>query len=261
MLKVRELTAGYGEQAAVRSVSFTLEEGQWLMICGPNGAGKSTLVKAVTGALPFQGAVTLCGQDLRGMKPAALARRVAVLSQQARVAYDFTVEQVAALGRYAHRRGFLRPQDPEGEEHIRRALAAVGLEDKRGQRLSELSGGEAQRAFLAQVFAQDPELLVLDEPANHLDVTYQRQIFGLIDCWRQSPGRAVMAVVHDLNLARRYGTHALLLDRGMTAAAGEISAALTRERLAAVYGMDVLGWLQEMLRRWEEPLTENQQIL
>ena len=92
---------------------------------------------------------------------------------------------------------------------------------------------------------------------EHLDVTYQKQIFDLIDQWRQVPGRAVMAVVHDLNLARRYGTHALLLDRGHMAAAGEIGAVLTGNRLAEVYGMDVLGWLREMLRCWETPLTKN----
>lgn len=257
MLSVRGLSAGYGGMDAVREVSFSLEPGQWLMICGPNGAGKSTLVKAVTGTLPFQGTVTLYGQDVRRMKPAALARRMAVLSQRVHTEYDFTVEQVVALGRYAHRKSFLRSGDPEGEAHIDRGLAAVGLTDKRTARLSELSGGEVQRAFLAQVFAQDPELLVLDEPANHLDVTYQKQIFDLIDQWRQVPGRAVMAVVHDLNLARRYGTHALLLDRGHMAAAGEIGAVLTGNRLAEVYGMDVLGWLREMLRCWETSLTKN----
>lgn len=185
------------------------------------------------------------------------SRRMAVLSQRVHTEYDFSVEQVVALGRYAHRKSFLRSGDPEGEAHIDRGLAAVGLTDKRTARLSELSGGEVQRAFLAQVFAQDPELLVLDEPANHLDVTYQKQIFDLIDQWRQVPGRAVMAVVHDLNLARRYGTHALLLDRGHMAAAGEIGAVLTGNRLAEVYGMDVLGWLREMLRCWETPLTKN----
>ena len=257
MLTVRELSAGYGGQDAVRGASFSLEAGQWLMICGPNGAGKSTLVKAVTGTLPFQGTAELYGRDVRRLKPAEMARRVAVLSQRVRTEYDFTVEQVVALGRYAHRKGFLRSADPEGEAHIQRALAAVGLTEKRAERLSALSGGEAQRAFLAQVFAQDPELLVLDEPVNHLDVTYQKQIFELIDQWRQTPGRAVMAVVHDLNLARRYGTHALLLDQGRVAASGEIGAALTRERLAEVYGMDVLGWLQEMLRCWETPVTKN----
>ena len=257
ILSVQGLSAGYGGLDAVREVSFSLAAGQWLMICGPNGAGKSTLVKAVTGTLPFQGAAELYGQDVRRMKPAALARRVAVLSQRVSTEYDFTVEQVVALGRYAHRKGFLRSADPEGEAHIARALTAVGRADKRAARLSALSGGEVQRAFLAQVFAQDPELLVLDEPVNHLDVTYQKQIFDLIDQWRRTPGRAVMAVVHDLNLARRYGTHVLLLDRGRVAASGEIGAALTRERLAEVYGMDVVGWLREMLCRWDESMTKN----
>lgn len=137
--------------------------------------------------------------------------------------YDFTVEQVAALGRYAHRKSFLRSGDPEGEAHIDRGLAAVGLTDKRTARLSELSGGEVQRAFLARCLPRTRSCSSWTSPANHLDVTYQKQIFDLIDQWRQVPGRAVMAVVHDLNLARRYGTHALLLDRGHMAAAGKLA--------------------------------------
>lgn len=118
MLSVRGLSAGYGGLDAVREVSFSLEPGQWLMICGPNGAGKSTLVKAVTGTLPFQGTVALYGQDVRRMKPAALARRMAVLSQRVHTEYDFTVEQVVALGRYAHRRSFLRSGDPGGKRTL-----------------------------------------------------------------------------------------------------------------------------------------------
>lgn len=252
MLTATNIFAGYGGKNAVESVSFTLSEGQWLMICGPNGAGKSTLVKAVTGVLPYTGEVRVNGQELHRMRPAALAREVGVLSQRTRSEYDFTVRQVVTLGRYAHRGSFLRRGDAEGEGKVNAALRAVGLLGKQQARLNELSGGELQRVFMAQVFAQDPHILVLDEPANHLDVTYQKQLFDLIDRWRQEPGRAVIAVVHDLNLARMYGTHALLLSHGQTVAQGPIQQVLTREQLCTAYGMDVLPWMLEMLRQWEQ---------
>jgi iron complex transport system ATP-binding protein len=115
-----------------------------------------------------------------------------------------------------------------------------------------LSGGEMQRAFLAQVFAQDPKVLILDEPANHLDLKYQQHIFSLIRQWLREPGRAVMSVVHDLSLARRYGTHAVLLDRGKCVSQGLISEVMTPENLRQVYGMDVYAWMREMLSQWQE---------
>ena len=113
-----------------------------------------------------------------------------------------------------------------------------------------LSGGELQRAFLAQVFAQNPRLLILDEPANHLDLVYQKHIFSLIEQWLREPGRAVLSVVHDLSLALRYGTHAALLDGGRCVAQGKAREALAPEHLAQVYGMDVRGWMRELLGEW-----------
>lgn len=184
MLTATNISAGYGGKSAVESISFTLSEGQWLMICGPNGAGKSTLMKAVTGVLPCTGEVLIAGRDMRHMRPAELAREVGVLSQRTHSEYDFTVEQVVALGRYAHRGSFLRPSDSAGAAKITEALTAVGLLEKRTRPLGALSGGEVQRVFLAQVFAQEPRILILDEPANHLDVTYQKQLFDLINDWR-----------------------------------------------------------------------------
>ena len=106
------------------------------------------------------------------------------------------------------------------------------------------------RTFLAQVFAQNPQILILDEPANHLDLIYQKHIFSLIETWLRQPGRAVVSVVHDLSLARKYGTHAVLMHRGQCAAQGKIGDVMTAEKLQAVYEMDVYGWMREMLGQW-----------
>ena len=107
-----------------------------------------------------------------------------------------------------------------------------------------------QRAFLAQVFAQNPKLLILDEPTNNLDLVYQKQMFELIGEWVKKPGRAVISVVHDLALARSYGTHAMLLNKGKLVACGEVDAVLTRENLSAVYAVDVYQWMKDMLSQW-----------
>ena len=201
-----------GRTEIVHDVSFSVSDGQWLMICGPNGAGKSTLLSAVSQELPYTGLVTLDGTDLRRMKPRQLARRMAMLRQLSDLAYAYTVEEVVAMGRYAHR-GLLQA-DSGGAEAVERALQAVQLQDKRRQNILTLSGGERQRMLLAQVLCQEPDVLLLDEPGNHLDLRFQQELFLLIDAWRREPGHAVVSVVHDLSLARKFGTHALLLSSG-----------------------------------------------
>ena len=128
----------------------------------------------------------------------------------------------------------------------------TGLAELRHASMLTLSGGETQRVFLAQVFAQDPQVLILDEPANHLDLKYQKHIFSLIREWLKEPGRAVLSVVHDLSLARRYGTHAILMDQGKSVSRGPIGEVMTSGNLEQVYGMNVYEWMQEMLSQWQE---------
>lgn len=258
MLNVENLTVRYGSRTVVDHVDFSLAPGQWLMLCGPNGAGKSTLVRAVAQVERYEGRVTLDGWDARKIKPDTLARWMGVLSQHNGVEYGFTVEEVVELGRYAYRKKPFSGED--GRERIEAALVATGLTGLREHSVLTLSGGEAQRAFLAQVFAQNPRLLILDEPANHLDLVYQRQVFDLIDRWRKESGRAVATVVHDLNLARRYGTHALLMESGRCVAQGETAQVLTEENLQSVYGMNVHGWMRELLSQWE-PAAEHRKAI
>ena len=153
-----------GRTEIVHDVSFSVSDGQWLMICGPNGAGKSTLLSAVSQELPYTGLVTLDSTDLRRMKPRQLARRMAMLRQLSDLAYAYTVEEVVAMGRYAHR-GLLQA-DSGGAEAVERALQAVQLQDKRRQNILTLSGGERQRMLLAQVLCQEPDVLLWTNPAT-----------------------------------------------------------------------------------------------
>lgn len=251
MLKANNVAVRYGDYEVVKGVSFDLQEGQWLMLVGPNGAGKSTLIHAISQGAPYTGAIQLGGRDIRSYKPTQLARKVGVLSQQNSVGYSYTVEEIVGLGRYAHSSGLFGGRDDDGEEHIDRALTLTGLRELRHHSVLTLSGGELQRTFLAQVFAQDPEILILDEPANHLDLVYQKHIFALIREWLRKPGRAVVSVVHDLSLARLYGTHAVLMHHGKCVAQGEIAEVLTPDNLRAVYDMDVYDWMRELLGQWQ----------
>lgn len=250
LLEVKDLTVSYGELTIVNDVSFTVCEGDWLMIAGPNGAGKSTVVNAIAQNAPYTGSVKFENEDVRRIKPAALAKKLGVLSQSHNVSYSFNVLEVARLGRYAYAPKFLSVREDAGDA-VLEALERTGLTKLKNQSVLTLSGGELQRVFLAQLFAQDPQLLILDEPTNHLDLAYQRQVFELIEAWRHEKGRAVISVVHDLSLARAYGTSALLLSAGKTAALGSVSAALSQDMLEKVYSIDVYGYMREMLGQWQ----------
>ena len=251
MLRAENLTVRYGDKTVLQDIFLEVREGEWWTVVGPNGAGKSTLAGALGRTVSYEGNVLLDEKDIREIPSQEYARRVGILSQNHSAVYGFTVEEVVSLGRYARHTGFLRKEDPDGAKKISEALKLTGLADMRMRNMLTLSGGECQRVFLAQVLCQDPEILILDEPANHLDLPFQQELFSLIGKWLKEPGRAVISVMHDLSLARRYGSHALLLDKGQRSVQGRISEVLTPAALQNVYGMDVYGWMREMLEQWK----------
>ena len=253
ILEVRDLNISYGDYQIVKNVNFTVNEGEWVILAGPNGAGKSTVVNAVSKLTDYTGTVLLNGRNIRDIKHTEFARNVSVLSQYHYVSYPFTVREVVSLGRYSHTRGFLNSSsDEKGEEYVETAMEVTGVSQLADKSVLQLSGGELQRTFLAQIFAQDPKLLILDEPTNHLDLVYQKQIFELISRWIKEEGRAVVAVVHDLSLAKANGTHAVLMNKGEIVSSGKINDVFTRENLNSVYQIDVYNWMREMYNQWEE---------
>ena len=251
MLEVRDLTVRFGERTVVDRVSFSLEEGRWLMLIGPNGAGKSTIVNAVAQSIPYTGEILFRGENVRRYKPTELAKNIGILAQNHSVGYSFTVEEVVRLGRYSYAPGIFSRHSDADEESVERALELTGIKPLMEQSVLTLSGGELQRTFLAQLLAQNPRLLILDEPTNHLDLVYQKQVFALIREWLREPGRAVISVVHDLSLARAYGTDALLLNGGREVYGGPLDGAFVPETLNSVYSMDVREWMRTLLGQWE----------
>lgn len=251
MLEVRDLSVRYGELTILNGVHFSVEAGQWLMVVGPNGAGKSTLVDAVSQGGPFSGEILFDGHKVAAMKKSTLAMNMGVLLQSHNVGYSFTVEEVVRLGRYAYSGGIFSEFSQEDSEKVEEALSLTGMLPMRGQSVLTLSGGELQRTFLAQLLAQNPRLLILDEPANHLDLVYQKQVFDLIQQWLLKPRRAVISVVHDLSLAKAYGTHAMLLNKGDLVAFGRCAEVLRDDVLRKIYDMDVAAWMRSMLAQWE----------
>ena len=250
-LIVRDLSVRYGDLQILDRVSFTAPPGGWLMIIGPNGAGKSTIINAVSRSIPSGGTVLIDGKSLSAYRSRELARKIGVLAQNHYVGYDFTVEEVVGLGRYAYHSGLSAAGRSEADEAITEAaLEKTGLTRYRHQSVKNLSGGELQRTFLAQLFAQDPDILLLDEPSNHLDPVYQKQIFAIVREWLSQGHRTVVSAMHDLSLARAFGTHGLLLRSGHVIAAGPIEEVCTPAALADVYGMDVSAWMRQIHGCW-----------
>ena len=250
MLSVDSVCASYGKRTVFENLSCEVSEGEWLMFIGPNGSGKSTFVGCVQGSVDYSGTITLMGTDIRTLRPAEMALKCGVLSQHHYVGLSFTVAEVVRLGRYAHRTGLRGAADADAAKLVTRALELCGLTDLADTPVTHLSGGELQRTFLAQLFAQDPPLMILDEPTNHLDLIYQKQIFALVRDWLHEGGHAVVSVVHDLSLARAFGTKALLLSDGHVQAQGTIEEVFRPEYLNAAYRMDVSSWMSELLRPW-----------
>lgn len=252
MLNVENMTVRYGENTIVKAISFDVLEGQWLMLVGPNGAGKSTIVNAIAQGVPYSGNVTFGGKDARRMKPSEFAKNCGILTQTHNVNYSFTVEEIIRLGRYSYSGGLFAKSSSNDDKAVEDAARLTGMLSLMQQSVLTLSGGELQRTFLAQLFAQNPRLLILDEPSNHLDLVYQRQIFELTREWLAHSGRAVISVVHDLSLAKKYGTHALLLHNGRIEAFDTADKVLTRANLNTVYSMDVYAWMQSQLTIWKD---------
>lgn len=252
LLELKNVSVAYSESPILKDISLTLEGGEWLMVVGPNGAGKSTLIRAVSGVAPYTGDIFICGSDRKLMKARDIAMCIGTLSQGHSVGYSFSVRDLVGLGRYPYRKGIMGGRSEDDERMIETAISEVGLSDFADRSLLTLSGGELQRAFLAQLFAQDPHVLLLDEPTNNLDLVYQKEIFDLLINWAAKKDRAILSVVHDLGLVRAYGSKALLLHDGETFAYGSTAEVFSDDRVNSIYRLDVRQWMKKLYSPWTQ---------
>ena len=227
-----------GAPPAVDGVDLAIGPGELVAVVGPNGAGKSTLLGLLSGWLrPSAGTVELQGRPLSRWPARERARRLALLPQDAAPLYDLTVLEVVATGRHPHR-GPWAPLDLHDRRIVAAVMAATDTAPLRDRSFATLSGGERQRVLLASVLAQEPAVLLLDEPTASLDLHHGVEVFRhLARAAREGTG--VLAVTHDLNLAALFADRVVLMDRGRTVRAGPPSRVLTADTLRAVYGPDL----------------------
>jgi iron complex transport system ATP-binding protein len=216
-------------------VSLGLSAGRFVGLIGPNGSGKTTLVRLLGGLLrPAAGEVRLEGRPMSALPPRARARRIAVVLQESTLLFNFSVLEVVLMGR-APRLGLLGLEGPDDFAAARSALRDVDLLGREGRPIQELSSGERQRALIARALAQEPRVLLMDEPTAFLDMKHALAIYEILSRLSREQGLLVLAVSHDLNLAARHAERLLLLHLGRLVADGPPDQVLTRERIREVY--------------------------
>ena len=236
LLRVRDLSVHIATLTVCRNLSFTVARGECWAILGRNGAGKTTLLRTLAGMRPAAaGAIELCGLPLERLSMRELARRRAVLPQDDADTFAATVLETALVGRHPH----LSRWQWESRDDLamaRAALAAMAIGAAEARDVRSLSGGERRRVALAAMLAQRPELFFLDEPSSHLDLAHQLALLDRLTTASRSEGKAMLMVLHDVNLAMRCCDHAVLLEGG-AAQAGPARELLTADRLSRLYGV------------------------
>jgi len=236
MIDIDKISKRYGDTTVVDDVSLTIPRGGVVGIVGPNGAGKSTLLSIISRLMKADcGAVHVDGLDVTAAPGRELARRLSVMRQENYVAARLTVRDLVAFGRFPHNRG--RPTR-EDAERVTTAIAFVGLEAMADRFLDQLSGGQRQRAFVAMTLAQDADYALFDEPLNNLDIHHAVSMMRLFRRMGDQPGKTVVIVLHDLNIAATYADRIVVMQEGRVVGDGAPSEVINRRLLSEVFRVD-----------------------
>ncbi len=248
-LSVKDLTYRYQSRfsknpdAVIEKLNCTIESGIILGILGPNGSGKSTLLKVLARVFSVQdGSIELFGQDMRKLSQADIAKTVAFVPQETQQIFPFTIGEMVLMGRFPHHAGLggWHWEDPEDVVIAEAAMQDLDVAHLADRLITDVSGGERQRAIIARALAQDPKVLLLDEPTAFLDLHHQLDIARILKRLNQDRGLTVVLVSHDLNLASQYCDRLMLLDHGHIEKTGTPEEVIRPDVLEQVYGCAVL---------------------
>ncbi|WP_239615320.1 ABC transporter ATP-binding protein [Cohnella mopanensis] len=238
MFTVDSISIRYEKKSVIRDFSFSVKQGEVVSIIGPNGSGKSTLLKAVSRLIPYhEGTVELEGTNLSAMSSKQVARKMCMLSQKNQAPNDMTVIDLVSYGRYPHKKWFEK-LNQEDNEIVKWALDKTHLAEYKDRTISSLSGGEAQRAWIAMALAQRPKILLLDEPTTYLDISHQYEVLELVRALNKEMGMTILMVLHDLNHASSYSDQIVVVQAGEKAMSGTPNEVMTTDMIRHIYRMD-----------------------
>jgi iron complex transport system ATP-binding protein len=244
VFSLTDVEFGYGGRFRLAPASFEVAEGEILGLVGPNSSGKTTLLRLLSKVHgPDRGEIRFRGTPLGAVGRRALAREVAVVPQEEQLAFSVSVEELALMGRFPRGAGRLF-ESPEDLARAREAMVLAGVLELGDHPVDALAGGERQRALLARALAQEPRVLLLDEPTSHLDLLHQRHLVGVLRRLNQEQGMTVVFVSHDLNLAGELADRLLLLSGGRVVRLGVPREVLDEAVLEAAYGCPV--WVERL---------------
>ena len=238
-LHFEDISFSYSSDFCINRIRLSIFKGQMIGLLGPNGCGKTTLLKLACGILlPSNGIIDLFGFNLRKLSRKQIARQIAIVPQQFNVPFAYSVDELVLLGRTPFIRG-LRGETANDRQIAMEALDLTSMSNFRDRYFNELSGGERQKAIIAMALAQEPKILLLDEPTSHLDINHMIEILGLLKSLNRNKKITVVAALHDLNLASLYFDRLILLDRGSIFADGTPSEVITEKNVKQVFSTTV----------------------
>jgi iron complex transport system ATP-binding protein len=240
LLDIAGVECRYGSVKVLEDVSLSVHEGDFVGILGPNGSGKTTLIKSISRTLkPYVGTILLNSADIYSLKSVEVAKQMAVVPQDSSIGFSFAALDVVLMGRNPHMARF-QMESSKDLAIAKKAMIMTNTWQFAERPINELSGGERQRVIIARAIAQEPKILLLDEPLTHLDIINQLEIMDLVKELCEKEKLIILAVFHDLNLAARYCTSAIMLKKGKILSAGTLSEVLTSENIKGVFNVNAI---------------------
>ncbi|UTC96027.1 ABC transporter ATP-binding protein [Treponema denticola] len=238
MLRIEDLSLSYGDKPVVQNLNLRVKKGQVVSIIGPNASGKSTILKSIAGIIkPVSGKIFIEEKDISKMDSKKLAQKVSILLQQNKTPDDMSIEELVYFGRYPHKKWFegFETSDKKIIEEAMKLTNTFALRDKT---LETLSGGERQRAWIAMALAQEPDILLFDEPTTYLDLAHQIEFLELVNRLNKETRVTVVLVLHDLNQAARYGNYLFAMKEGKIFAQGSPEEVLNPQNILSIYNIE-----------------------
>jgi len=250
LLRVSNLSCGYGRKTVLPDISFSLWTGFFCGLLGPNGSGKSTLINNLCRVFqPLRGEILLAGRNLETFSRRELATQIAVVPQDTHITFPFLVREVVAMGRNPHISGMFAKGYREDDPVVSRIMMETGIEHLQDRAITNISGGERQLVLLARALVQEPKLLLLDEPTSNLDIRHSVKILRLVEKKVRDEGLAVLAIFHDLNLASIFTDYLFLLHDGNIAFQGETIDVMQQHILEKVFATDLCVYTPPLIGR------------